>query len=343
METKRWRYKNYYLTRRGKRYYANIWSNGKLRSFSLKTERIEEAKARIVKLADESTSHQDISLSQAFITYCDEHKVASEETSRNALAIVLKYYGDRMLSTLTYHDHERLIKHLEDRGFSQNYIYTIIIRYKASLNWAVRRFGLSVDSLSGFRNVGQPASRSRVLEIHEIRSLLKASRYSHLSNFILLSLATGARPGAILELTPDQMDLDNGLIYLNPAGRTQTDKRRPTVPMCDFVRPLVSSEERIIHYGGRPIIKIAKGFRTLCRNAGVENAQPRDFRATVNSRLHAMGAPESQIYVWMGHSEGRTNDRYLHLRPDYLQAPRKILEEFYREIISDNVVAFKAR
>ena len=44
-----------------------------------------------------------------------------------------------------------------------------------------------------------------------------------------LGIATAGRPEAILDLKWDQVDLTGGVIHLNPTGRIQTNKQRPTV------------------------------------------------------------------------------------------------------------------
>jgi len=42
-------------------------------------------------------------------------------------------------------------------------------------------------------------------------------------------LATAGRTGAVVDLTYSQIDLTNNLIHLNPTGRQQNKKYRPTV------------------------------------------------------------------------------------------------------------------
>jgi integrase len=43
---------------------------------------------------------------------------------------------------------------------------------------------------------------------------------------VTLALATGARMGAILDLTWDRVDFEHGTIDFMPAGRDKTNKRR---------------------------------------------------------------------------------------------------------------------
>lgn len=86
------------------------------------------------------------------------------------------------------------------------------------------------------RGASGPA-KGRPLELWEIKHLLKGPH--HLQQFVLLSLATGARPDAVLGLTWDQVDFAGNVLRLNPIGRTQTKKRRADVPTCDELRRLM--------------------------------------------------------------------------------------------------------
>ena len=71
-------------------------------------------------------------------------------------------------------------------------------------------------------------------------------------------VATAARPDAIFDLTITQCDLENRLIHLNPEGREQTKKHRPTVKMLERIVPLI---ERRIQTGDSPYLGAFKGRR----------------------------------------------------------------------------------
>ena len=65
----------------------------------------------------------------------------------------------------------------------------------------------------------------------------------HVRVFLALAIGTAARPEAILQLNRFQCDLERGTINLNPPGRVQTKKRRPILPMPDWLRPWVEAAE----------------------------------------------------------------------------------------------------
>ena len=59
----------------------------------------------------------------------------------------------------------------------------------------------------------------------------------HLLRFCIISLNTLARPDAVLDLSPMQVDIKRRLIKLNPDGRRQTKKYRPVVPISETLLP----------------------------------------------------------------------------------------------------------
>jgi integrase len=79
-----------------------------------------------------------------------------------------------------------------------------------------------------------PERRERHVTREQFRRFLAAVVAPHARLYMVLAIATCARPTAILELTWDRVDFDRGLIDLNPPGRTQTAKRRPVVPIADY-------------------------------------------------------------------------------------------------------------
>lgn len=64
----------------------------------------------------------------------------------------------------------------------------------------------------------------RHLSHTEFETFYEAVRAPHAMLYVLLGLYTMARPGAILDLGWDQVDLDRRQIVLNPPGRRQTAK-----------------------------------------------------------------------------------------------------------------------
>ena len=78
------------------------------------------------------------------------------------------------------------------------------------------------------RDPEQEAERFRDLRMEEVARLLRsAAAIPHLLTFCIISLNTLARPDAVLDLSPAQVDVKRRLIKLRPR-RTQADQKVPT-------------------------------------------------------------------------------------------------------------------
>src|SRR5262245_42622525 len=132
------------------------------------------------------------------------------------------------------------------------------------------------------------------------RLLVEAARVPHLLTFCMISLNTLARPDAVLDLSPSQVDIHRRLIKLNPEGGRQTKKYRPVVPISETLLPwlLKYSGPRYVLYHGKPVASEAKGF--------------------------------------MGHKNdtARTTERYARFRPDHLGQAVKAIDAYFTDLKS---------
>jgi integrase len=83
----------------------------------------------------------------------------------------------------------------------------------------------------------EPKPRDYVPTFEELASLLDAEGSEVLRRYDIIALNTWARPEAILDLSVrEQVDFDAGLIDLNPPGRKQTKKKRPSIKLTENLR-----------------------------------------------------------------------------------------------------------
>ncbi|MVS97892.1 tyrosine-type recombinase/integrase [Devosia marina] len=85
--------------------------------------------------------------------------------------------------------------------------------------------------------------RERWVTLSEFQSLLDAARtmrrgarLSKLEIFLWLSIETGGRRQALLDLTWGQVDFEIGVVHLDIPGQVRTHKRRASVPMSRNLR-----------------------------------------------------------------------------------------------------------
>ena len=186
---------------------------------------------------------------------------------------------------------------------------------RAAVNWAWKNGEL--DRPVPFISIPSSARRERVLTIEELAHLWCTDMPDHVRVFLALMIGTASRPEAVLELTRGQCDLDRGLIRLNPPGRAQTKKRRPVVPMAEWVRPWIvgTPHGHLVTYHGKPVKKIAGAFQTLRDAAGFgPDVTAYTIRHTIATELRRRRVSKSDISMTLGHKEpgSNTTEVYLH-------------------------------
>ena len=170
-----------------------------------------------------------------------------------------------------------------------------------------------------------PERRERHLTRDQFRRFIAAVRAPHAQLYMVVAIATCARPKAILELTWDRVDFERGLIMLNPFERLQTRKRRPTVPIADYARaPLLAAYEArqsdfVIERGGKRVANIKKAFSAASERSGV-HATPYTLRHTGCVWRAEEGVPMAELSQLLGHDDSRTTEKhYARFSPSYLR------------------------
>jgi len=124
----------------------------------------------------------------------------------------------------------------------------------------------------------------------------------------------------VLELHSRQINFEDGLIYLNPPGREQVEKKyRPVVRLSDAL--CETFEGWAVSYGGEPVKSIKNGLWRACDRAGVKRCAPYSFRHTAARWMRKSGVPPWEVAAQLGHSVGKeyaVTERYAFYSPDYL-------------------------
>jgi len=312
------------------------------RRVSLGTGDFERAK---VLLAQWVTTHGDwsqtgagdVMLADVFTRYHEQHvrhEVAQPDSQRRSLYIVLEAAPEATVADFGLERQERIVRRLRDAGYRNGTIKRSMAAAHAALNWAWRRE--LVDRVPPAVTVPEDPPRERVLSVDELAALWDAAAYPHQRMFLLLLVGTAARPGAVLDLTRFQCDLERGLIDLNPSGRAQTAKRRPVVPMAEPLRPWIAACKpgHLVHWQGQAVASMKKSWQRMRAAAGLDDAVvPYVVRHTVASELRARGVPELEIAGMLGHHmpNVRTTGRYAKYSPSYLGEARGALDALLKE------------
>jgi integrase len=198
----------------------------------------------------------------------------------------------------------------------------------AALRWAASEQLIPAAPIIKHNLSSEP--RGRWLTHDEAKRLLAACRRSHVRLFVLLGLHTGARTGAMLELTWDRVDFERRLVNY---GVKTGGKPRSVVPINDtLLLALAEAREAattnyVIEWGGQRVGKIRDTFYATAKRAGLEDCYPHCLRATAGHWLMQAGSSIEEVAAVLGHRSIATTYRvYARLYPEHLRAAVKRLE-----------------
>src|SRR5262249_29289875 len=108
-----------------------------------------------------------------------------------------------------------------------------------------------------------------------------------------------ARHEAILSLTWDRVDLEQGRIDFRLPGRAETKKRRPNRPIDDRLLRLlraaykVREGDHVIMHRGGPVKAVKKAFAGACKRAKLKGVTPHTLKHT-----YITWALRSGVSIW---------------------------------------------
>lgn len=182
-----------------------------------------------------------------------------------------------------------------------------------------------------YRPPAPPPKERHLSKPEYIRLLEACASAPHLKLFVQIALGTGARKGAILDLTWDRVDLERAIITLSKGP--ETNKRRATVPVNEtLLRALKQAKEAartayVVEFRGKPVKEVIIAFRRACQRAGLYDVTPHTLRHTAAVWLAEAGIPMPEIAQFLGHSDMKTTYRiYARYSPNHLRAASKALE-----------------
>ena len=337
----------YWLSRRpGSNAWCRTWFDPaarQTRRASLGTDDLAEAERRLAawvaaNTAPKQAAPSDIVLGVAFLRYYEHHArhLRGAEAQRISLAMILRHVPPGITAAeFTPAIQRDTMRRMESSGYAYNTCKRAMGAAKAALRWAWKEGHL--DRPLPFMELPDGPGRERVLTVEEMGRLWSQDMPHHLRMFVALMLGTAARPEALLQLTTWQCDVERRVINLNPPGRVQTKKRRPVLPMPEWLVPWIASAPpgHLVQFRGKPVLKIAKAFRTVRAAAGFgADVTAYTLRHSVATELARRGVPPMEIAYLLGHRmpDLRTTGRYVHVSPEHLVAARDALDALAEEV-----------
>lgn len=145
------------------------------------------------------------------------------------------------------------------------------------------------------------APRDRWLTRSEVARLIRHAE-PHIRRFIILSIYTGRRASAVLELIWSRVDLEAGLIQFRAEGQAETNKRRGRIRIPRQLKGHLTRWRRhrgthVVMFRGKPVASVKTGIAKAAARAGIEGVTPHVLKHTaitwaVKNGLHIEDAAE---------------------------------------------------
>jgi integrase len=259
----------------------------------------------------------EVTLDAVLVRYWEHH--GRTRFAAGIIRLVIKRVATLLpclpLEQLTMAKQERLIEGLTP-GTARRYLGVI----RAALEWAAAR--QEIERAPRIKRVEvEDGPGALPYSLEELRQLLAAARAEHERRLLILMLATGARPQAVLQLTWDR--IRDGVADFHVPGRRKTKKRRARAPLSSSVSSWLEARRGlgpVVQWNGRAMKKHRMTFQRVAARAGVAGTAY-GVRKALATWLRQQNVPEWEVGALLGHRvSSATTERYAHHRPDYMAA-----------------------
>ena len=308
-------------------WYIQWFEDGHSQRASTRTPDRDQAEAvlaafRLVK-ADEPIA--DLTVPAVLDWYWDGHAKNLMRPDNASLAIryLKPFFGSTLATSVNLDKQEAYVAFRRNQGAGDESIRRDLSVLSAAFRRAVKYKKL--DHCPPILTLTPAPPRERWLTRKEVARLLwqmRGPRQAHVLLFTRLALYTGARTGAILDLTWDRVNFETGLIDFRKPGRRQTKKRRVVAPMTRKLRRMLLHAEKhsrspyVISWAGQRIERVAKACIANAEKAGVKDFSPHVLRHTFASWAVQKRVPIYTVGKALGQTVASTTERYAKLAPD---------------------------
>jgi integrase len=250
---------------------------------------------------------------------------------------LLKWWGDKTAAQITM----RTCKEFAATQPSQAAGADLKVLKAATGYWHRSEYGPLNFQPVFWRPKANPP-KERWLTKQEAARLLKfAKPYLHLRRAILLQLHTGSRPGVVLALRWDQIDLKAGVMRRLQSGALQDAKKR--APPVRLGRKILGhlrrwkridgpNAEYVCGYSGRwipslrgkPIDDPHGSWRKVVKAAGLEGVTRHTLRHTRATWMAQKGVPLFHAAGFLGMTTKTLESVYAHHHPDWQEEAANI-------------------
>jgi integrase len=226
----------------------------------------------------------------------------SARTMKYHLSLWQQWWSGRSVDEMTSHEQKRFRLSLGEGRLKPSTIDKITATGRSALIHAVKH-GI-LESAPHIFSIETPQEKEarpplgRPLNVEDMAAFFDAITQPHLMVFTLILANTLTRPVAALELRRSQYDHIRNVVDLNPAGRVQTKKRRPVIPVTPTLKPWldtrISDSDTYVAYNGTGISAFRGTWVNAVKRAGLDTGVTPYHSDTAWRGCCACG-----VFIWM--------------------------------------------
>lgn len=298
-----------------------VWSeDGGTRRVSLRTKDREDADRKLIDFKRDIAAPPGSLVRDYVQAYLDfkSTRIIDARRLEDAWRAAKGTFGHLRPDQITPELCEEYADMRREMGRADGTILKEINTLRQAMNW-------NKVTAARFEAPSAPDPRDRYLTREEYRALLAGCRQPHARLYIILSLITGGRRGAVLDLTWDRVDFERGIIDLKTVGGRRR-KGRGTMPFNDDAADELKKAREaaltpyVIEYAGAKVANCKKAFAAAVKRAGLEDVTPHDLRHTAAVWMIEGGASLEEVGQFLGHSDLRVTYRvYARFSPKHLR------------------------
>ncbi len=228
------------------------------------------------------------------------------------------------------------LRELKKKNISQRSSSRALSAFKTFFKYLILEGAIKVNPLSGIKGMRQTKFLPTYLTIEEVEELLSLQDLSNPTGkrdkaILELMYATGLRASEIVELRMEDIELDEGFIYVMGKG----GKRRmvPTGEIAlKYLRIYLDVREEFLsgkgsnyvflNYTGEPLTRqgLWKIIKKYGKKIGIaDKLTPHTLRHSFATHLLERGADLRSIQIMLGHSRISTTQIYTHIAAERLK------------------------
>jgi len=338
------------IVQRGLAWFAEIETGREHIARDLQTTDYFEAVERALDLARNPKGREVVRWSKAFAAYYEEYAPLyqckpSQSKTRGILNEFKRFLdktagdGDLPIAAVTRERIEAWIRSIMPT-ISPATVNSKLRILRAFLRWCVEKKWVAADPTRGIRRLKETKHDDKEHTLDEIARILKAGKKvgdTLVTDFFLLALNIGARPGEIANLHVEDVELKARVLHIRSRA-TYTIKDRADRRLKLNETALEVLQRRVEVVGDKPdavLFPTRKGtpiyssnlshrFKEIARKAGVERATLYHCRHTFATRS-AAHLPQLVLQQILGHSTPDLTARhYIHGAIDQAPAPPEV-------------------